>query len=75
VTPLITNLALDPFERFHTARGFDEWQENRSWTLAPSTKMIQKFVASFKEFPPRQGSFDLDTDSLLAPVTHPTSDD
>jgi arylsulfatase len=36
VTPLITNLKLDPFERFHEARGFDEWQENRSWTLAPA---------------------------------------
>ncbi|MDH2134180.1 arylsulfatase [Sphingobium yanoikuyae] len=36
-TPLITNLKLDPFERFHEARGFDEWQENRSWTLAPAT--------------------------------------
>ncbi len=30
VTPLITNLKLDPFERFHEAHGFDEWQENHS---------------------------------------------
>jgi arylsulfatase len=31
-TPIITNLKLDPFERFHEARGYDEWAENRSWT-------------------------------------------
>jgi arylsulfatase len=34
LTPLVTNLKLDPFERFHEARGFDEWQENRAWTYA-----------------------------------------
>jgi arylsulfatase len=43
VTPLITNLKLDPFERFHEARGFDEWQENRSWTLAPANKQAAAF--------------------------------
>jgi arylsulfatase A-like enzyme len=74
-TPLITNLALDPFERFHDARGFDEWQENRSWTLAPARALVQQFVDSFKDFPPRQGSFDMDTDTILSPVTHPSTDD
>ncbi|WP_208622431.1 hypothetical protein [Mycobacterium gastri] len=49
-TPLITNLKLDPFERFHKARGFDEWQEN---------------LATLHEFPPRMRSFGLDVDELL----------
>ena len=31
--PLVTNLKLDPFERFHEARGFDEWQEDRAWVF------------------------------------------
>ncbi|KZS83721.1 hypothetical protein B4U45_02420 [Mycobacterium persicum] len=34
-TPLITNLKLDPFERFHKARGFDEWQEKPRLALRP----------------------------------------
>jgi len=65
VTPLITNLKLDPFERFHEARGFDEWQENRSWTIAPSIALVERFFGSFEEFPPRQASFDVDVDSIV----------
>ncbi len=30
-SPSIVNLKLDPFERLHTTRGYDEWAENRSW--------------------------------------------
>ena len=65
VTPLITNLKLDPFERFHEARGFDEWQENRSWTLAPAMGIVQRFFASFQEYPPRQASLDFDADAIM----------
>jgi arylsulfatase A-like enzyme len=64
-TPLITNLKLDPFERFHEARGFDEWQENRSWTLAPAMGMVQRFFGSLQEYPPRQASLDFDTDEIM----------
>ncbi|WP_078083928.1 arylsulfatase [Microbulbifer mangrovi] len=56
-TPYIINLKLDPFERFIDARGYDEWAENRSWTLGPAGAQIQKFVQTFKEFPPVQESF------------------
>jgi arylsulfatase len=65
VTPLITNLKLDPFERFHKARGFDEWQENRSWLLAPAAAQLGKFVQSLKEYPPRQRSFDIDIEAMM----------
>ncbi|WP_296990819.1 arylsulfatase [Thalassospira sp. UBA1131] len=64
-TPLITNLKLDPFERFHDARGFDEWQENRSWTLAPAIGVVNKFFQSFEEYPPRQASFTVDVDEIV----------
>lgn len=64
-TPLITNLKLDPFERFHEARGFDEWQENRSWLLAPAMGQVLVFLETLKEYPPRMKSFDLDVDALM----------
>jgi len=70
-TPVITNLALDPFERFHEARGFDEWQENRSWTLSPAVGEVVKFVESFKAFPPRQKSLDFNMDEIMQTVTNP----
>lgn len=65
VTPLITNLKLDPFERFHEARGFDEWQENRSWALGAATNEVAKFMKSLKDYPPRTKSFNLDIDEMV----------
>ena len=64
-TPLITNLKLDPFERFHDARGFDEWQENRSWTLGPVVQQVGVFMQSLKDYPPRQRSFNVDIDQMM----------
>jgi arylsulfatase len=65
LTPLIANLKLDPFERFHEARGFDEWQENRSWTLGPATAMVVEFLKTFQEYPPRQENLEFDVDMLM----------
>jgi arylsulfatase len=73
VTPLITNLKLDPFERFHEARGFDEWQENRSWTMAPALTLVERFFGSFDEFPPRQASFDAEVDAIVDQMMHGTN--
>ena len=64
-TPLITNLKLDPFERFHNARGFDEWQENRSWTLGAASGIVGQFVKSLEEYPPRTKSFSLNIDEVM----------
>jgi len=65
VTPLITNLKLDPFERFHEARGFDEWQENRSWALGAAAQQVGKFMQSLKDYPPRSKSFDINVDEMM----------
>ena len=64
-TPLITNLKLDPFERFHEARGFDEWQENRSWILGAAGQQVAVFLKSLKDYPPRQQSFNIDLDEMM----------
>ena len=73
VTPLITNLKLDPFERFHKSRGFDEWQENRSWTLGPAAAQAGKIIKSLQEYPPRQKSFDLDLDEMVKSLAKPSN--
>jgi arylsulfatase len=70
-TPLVTNLKLDPFERFHEARGFDEWQENRAWTYAPAFEQVGVLLKSLKEFPPRQASVDFNIDEAMKSVTSP----
>lgn len=63
-TPYIINLKLDPFERFIEARGYDEWAENRSWILGPAGKQIAKFVKTFQDFPPSQGSMSTSVESV-----------
>lgn len=64
-TPVIVNLKLDPFERFQESRGFDEWQENRSWTISPALAKVQEFFGSFKDYPPRQASMDANVDEIV----------
>ncbi|MEL0166746.1 MAG: arylsulfatase [Pseudomonadaceae bacterium] len=72
-TPLITNLKLDPFERFHEARGFDEWQENRSWTLAPATQVVAAFMKSLQDYPPRVESVSFDLDKMMEDASRSSS--
>lgn len=72
-TPLITRLDLDPFERFHEARGFDEWQENRSWALGPADMILARFFGTFEDYPPRQASFDLDAEAIMDAMMDPSA--
>jgi arylsulfatase len=72
-TPLITRLDLDPFERFHEGRGFDEWQENRSWAIQPALSVVNKFVESFEEYPARLKSFDADTSGMVEKMMSPSA--
>jgi arylsulfatase len=73
VTPLVTNLKLDPFERFHEARGFDEWQENHAWLYAPAGAQIGVLLQSLKDYPPRQKSFELNVDEMMRSLSTPSN--
>lgn len=68
-TPIIENLKLDPFERFTESRGYDEWQENRAYLLGPSTQLIQKFLATFKDYPARQKGVNFDINEIVNSAT------
>jgi len=61
--PKLFNLRRDPFERAdHEAFGYDQWRFERLYLITPGAAYVAKFIATFKEFPPRQkpGSFNLD---------------
>ncbi len=62
--PLLTNLRMDPFERAEeeNAMGYQRWYMDHMFAIAPAMGFVSNWLASFKEFPPRQkpGSFNLD---------------
>ena len=58
--PLLFNLRTDPFEQATiTSNTYWDWYIDRAWTLYPLAPIVGDFLATFKEFPPRQeaGSF------------------
>jgi arylsulfatase len=61
--PFIENLRRDPYERATiTSNSYYEWLLDRAYLLVPAQAYVGKFLATFKEFPPRQkaASFSLD---------------
>jgi len=64
-TPIVTNLKLDPFERFTEARGYDEWAENRAWTYGPAFEQVGVLLKSLTDYPPRAASVDFNIDEAM----------
>jgi len=61
--PKIFNLRTDPFEiADHEAIGYGQWRIDRTFLLVPAQQYVAQFLATFREYPPRQevGSFSLD---------------
>ncbi len=60
--PLLFNLRRDPYERSQkTSNTYYDWLLDRVYLLLPASEYVEKFMATFKEFPPRMkpGSFTL----------------
>jgi arylsulfatase A-like enzyme len=73
--PLIFNLRRDPYERAEiTSNTYYDWMLDHAFLLVPAQAYAGKFLATFREFPPRQkaASFSLDQvmDKLQAPGAH-----
>ncbi|WFB35868.1 arylsulfatase [Kiritimatiellota bacterium B12222] len=70
--PLIFNLRRDPYERASiTSNTYYDWLIDRAYLLVPAQDYVAEFMATFKEYPPRQkaASFSLDQvmDALQSP--------
>jgi arylsulfatase len=62
-TPMLTNLRRDPYERAHeTSNTYYDWMIDRAYAFVPAQAYVAQFLATFKEFPPRQkpASFSID---------------
>ena len=63
VAPKVVNLRQDPFERaMFDSDMYIRWMVDKLWLYVPIQQRVGAFVASFREFPPRQraASFNLD---------------
>nr|WP_246114409.1 arylsulfatase [Rubripirellula tenax] len=61
--PKIFNLRGDPYERADvTSNTYYDWMIDRAYLLVPAQDYVGKFMATFKDYPPRQkaASFNLD---------------
>jgi len=61
--PKLFNLRTDPFERAdHISMDYMRWRFERLFALVPAQAFVGDFLATFKDFPPRQkpGSFSID---------------
>ena len=73
--PILFDLRSDPGERGMSSAGWQKWSDDHAYFAVPLQGIVGKFLASFKEFPPRQkpGSFTVQqaNDALSAPKSKP----
>jgi arylsulfatase A-like enzyme len=72
--PWITNLRADPYERaFITSNTYWDYWMDHVFLMVPAQAHVGKFLATFKEYPPRQKAASFTIDQVmekLAPPTH-----
>jgi len=72
--PLIENLRRDPYERgMVTSNTYDDWWLDRAYLLVPAQAYVAQFLATFKEFPPRQEAASFSLDKVMDKLSPPGS--
>jgi len=70
--PLIFNLRRDPYERATiTSNTYHDWQIDRAFLLVPAQAYVGQFLATFKEFPPRQKAASFSLDQVMEKMRTP----
>jgi arylsulfatase len=64
--PKIFNLRTDPYERAdQTSNTYYDWLLDHAFLLVPAQSIVGGFLATFKEFPPRQKSASFTLDRVM----------
>jgi arylsulfatase len=70
--PKLFNLRADPFERAdHEAIDYSRWRIDHLFALVPAQAYVAAWLASFKEFPPRQKPASFSIDQVMERLTQP----
>jgi arylsulfatase len=68
--PMIFNLRLDPYEHAPiTSNTYYDWMFHKSYLLVPAQSLVGEFLATFKEFPPRQKASSFSLENVVATLT------
>ena len=73
--PKIFNLRLDPYERAsETSNTYYDWLLDHAFMLVPAQAYVQQFMATFKEFPPRQKAASFTVEKANEMMQQPSGD-
>jgi arylsulfatase A-like enzyme len=67
--PNLYNLRTDPFERGPTSIYYADWMAHRAFIQVPMQAFAAQWLASFKEFPPRQKPASFNLDQVMRKMT------
>jgi arylsulfatase A-like enzyme len=68
--PLIENLRRDPYERATiTSNTYYDWLLDRAFLLVPAQAYVANFLATFKDYPPRQKAASFSLDQVMQKMT------
>jgi len=71
--PLVENLRRDPYERAEiTSNTYYDWMMDRAYLLVPAQDYVANFLATFKEYPPRQKAASFSLDQVMETLTTPS---
>jgi arylsulfatase A-like enzyme len=72
--PWLYNLRTDPYEKATvTSNTYWDWYLNHVYLLLPAQTYVGQFLATFKEFPPRQKAASFTIDQVLEQLTAPAA--
>ena len=73
--PKLYNLRTDPYERADiTSNTYYDWYLSKAYIIMASQAIVGKFLATFKDFPPRQKAAAFNLDEVMSKMQeHPSA--
>ena len=73
--PLFYNLRMDPYERADiTSNTYWDWSIRKAYLLMAGQTIVAEFIATFKDYPPRQRPQSFSVDQIMEKLQQPTGD-
>jgi arylsulfatase len=67
--PILYNLRSDPFERGPNSSWYDDWVARRAFLVVPAQAVVNQWLTTFKDYPPRQKPASFNLDEVMRKLT------